>query len=146
MDNNNNNNNNNKKMKSKATYTDIVMSVGVGLQPLKYNKSLILDGDYHCWLVNRDGNIIDPTPPAMKGKRYYKEWSVDEQRDAWKHVQKKIQHKYKTSKIDYYKNPQHRECPYNVVAYYKKHKKEVIIKIGSMGFQRHDGKVFWEFG
>ena len=122
----------------------MMMEMGIGLEPqdgkAHSNTSL------HFWLVDKDGNIIDPTPPAYKGKRHYRAFKYNQKSfltfwwNKWKtHPKKKLM----TETL--YEAPLPRKCMYNVFVYWKKHK-DCKIVIGSLGFQEGNGRIFWEFG
>ncbi len=120
---------------------------GVGVEP----KETIESGDFHIWLEDDDGKIIDPTPPPYSffPKLEYKKWSMSNQKKVWSKYQHIIKNMTKTQRIsmkkNLYKNPKIRQCPYNVYSYwcYNKHFK---IVVGSCGYYIDNNTIFWEFG
>ncbi len=117
--------------------------MGCGREP--QNGKGVGTGDLHFWLEDKEGNIIDPTPPAYSGmKIHYRVFQHDKKKffDYWWGEWKKMP---KAQKEQLYKNPVARRCMFNVFAYWKKHK-DCKICIGSQGFEFEAGKIFWEFG
>ena len=104
-------------------------------------------GDLHFWLVDKDGNIIDPTPSAYPYKKHYRPFKNEYQKkflDFWWNMWKTHPHKNIMKKL-LYTNPQDRKCMYNCFVYLRHHK-DCKIVIGSLGFELSKGSVFWEFG
>jgi hypothetical protein len=120
-------------------------SMGLGHEPKDEPDNY---GDLHFWLVDKEGNIIDPTPPAFEGKRHYRAFKSG-QKGAFNHFWSKLMKNPKQTRkamMEFlYENPQDRNCPNNCFAYWKKHK-DCKIVVGSLGFEIGRGCVFWEFG
>ena len=139
---------NNSKMKT-LQYNQCLslLKNGVGVEP----KETIESGDFHIWLEDDDGKIIDPTPPPYSffPKLEYKKWSMSNQKKVWSKYQQIIKNMTKTQRIsmkkNLYKNPQIRQCPYNVYAYWCYHKHLKIV-VGSCGYYIDNNTIFWEFG
>ena len=158
-------NRNNKMMKemedifellNRGKCIDMLLNMGLGVKPSNGdNKS---PSDCHFWLektykTKRKGKtkqrtkIIDPTPPAYEGKRYYKPFKQENQDRILKYYNDKIKNLTKEEKENIiktlYKNPIKRMCGWNTYAYWSYHKnKNLKIVIGSLGFQLPNGKVF----
>ena len=76
-------------------------------------------GDLHFWLVDKDGNIIDPTPSAYPYKKHYRPFKNEYQKkflDFWWNMWKTHPHKNIMKKL-LYTNPQDRKCMYNCFVY-----------------------------
>ena len=102
--------------------------------------------DCHVWLVDENKNIIDPTPPAMEGQRHYKAFKYNQQKYFdyfWKRYKALPNRKNYIEEL--YAHPEDRQCPYNAIAYWKKHKNCKIV-VGSLGFDIGRGRILWEFG
>lgn len=122
---------------------NLLMKHNIGTKP---NEDTAHYGDCHFWLEDDEGNIIDPTPSAMSGKKNYKKFKLSKQKEIYKvwQIRLNLQNK-RAIKNKFYTNPQPRCCQFNVYAHWRNHKKLKVI-IGSLGFTQPNGKIFWEFG
>ena len=125
-----------------------LLNNGVGVNPSKggFDKDM---NDCHVWLEDEDGNIIDPTPPAYPYPMEYKPFDKTQQVRVWGQYQSKIKALGKEGrsaiKKQLYQKPAHRQCGYNVFAYWSKNKHLKIV-VGSAGFHIDTHTIFWEFG
>ena len=122
--------------------------------------------DFHCWVVGRDGKVVyDPYFKEYDfirdlqkcwGKQRHCEWDRDYQKLVWEDVKRRARMEmveakkqgvtsamvWKTRAVE---KPFH--CTTNSMCFARKHKgKGYRIAIGSMGWERHDGRVHWEYG
>jgi hypothetical protein len=121
---------------------------GIGKQPSNGNGKTIADA--HIWLEDKDGNIVDPTPPVMKGERHYKPFELKNQSRIWNEYKIRLMEMDKTARQNLtrtlYQQPASRMCGFNVYAYWRNHKDSYKIVVGALGFTQDDGTIFWEFG
>ena len=104
--------------------------------------------DSHVWLVDENGNIIDPTPPAYQGERHYKPFKFNQKKYFnyyWNKYMKQTKEQRKAMVELLYQVTVDRNCGFNAIAYWKKHKNCKIV-VGSLGFEIGKGRIFWEFG
>lgn len=125
--------------------------MGYGREARKDTHRIWDDGkgiDFHCWLEDDNGNIIDRTPPAYSGKRHYKAFpKKDQTRIFLKLCKEEYFHKEKEAMTFFVKTPRERNCIMNSYAYKMLVDKKLKFVIGSCGFQIGDSKkIFWEFG
>tara|TARA_R110000751_G_scaffold206514_1_gene310559 strand:+ start:390 stop:794 length:405 start_codon:yes stop_codon:yes gene_type:complete len=126
-----------------AIRSNLLMKHNIGTLP---NEDTAHYGDCHFWLETDKGHIIDPTPAAMKGKKNYKKFSLNKQKEIYKVWEMRLKARgKKRTRNEFYNEPLDRCCQFNVYAYWYHHKKLKII-IGSLGFTQPNGKIFWEFG
>ena len=129
--------------------------------------------DGHMWLTNEDGQIIDPTinvEPAywkIVAEMHDCIWPPQfvhlPVRDQilrsrlWDFIRAElIKPKIRDARIlgvgkkqlwkMFFEQPQHNNCHINCWAYYKHVDQKLLVKIGSLGLQRGDGTIWWEFG
>ena len=82
----------------------------------------------------------------MKGKKNYKKFSLNKQKEIYKVWEMRLKARgKKRTRNEFYNEPLDRCCQFNVYAYWYHHKKLKIV-IGSLGFTKPNGKIFWEFG
>ena len=126
----------------------LLIESGVGVSPSKGGGDKHMN-DCHVWLEDDKGNIIDPTPPAYDFPIVYKPFDKKQQVRVWGQYQAKIKGKGKQGrtlmKKTHYEKPRHRQCGYNVFAYWS-HNKHLKIVVGSAGFKFNKHTIFWEFG
>ena len=122
---------------------EYLMAQGVGNEP---NEGTATYNDCHFWLQDANGKIIDPTPSAKKGKLHYKQFGTKKSKEIYKVWNERLKTRGKTrTRNEFYNEPLDRCCQFNVYAYWYHHK-ELKVCIGSLGFERPNGKIFWEFG
>jgi len=125
---------------------EMMWKMGLGRTPRTDVNNIWEDGkgiDFHCWLEDDVGNIIDPTPPAYQGKRHYKAFSKKEQLRLYLKAKKT---NYLVAKQQQVENPLPRKCINNSYSYKMLVDKKLKFVIGHMGFELNDGRIFWEFG
>ena len=130
-------------------------------------------GDFHCWCENAAGEVLGDKDfmeykmiRAMRNLQdtpIYKRWDEEHEVAQWKRCQGRMRaqiQRFKDHKKkhgfgepfwDEFKNGgQFGQCPYNACQYMKEQRKlgnnDVRICVGSMGWKKKDGNVFWEFG
>ena len=122
---------------------------------LKYDEER--SGDFHAWVENDKGDIIyDPSFRdyvtiirfhGTTAKRVYVKWTKEEQIKQLKHLMRTHGECFlmvKSNPEDLIKNPIFGQCIFNALAYKTINGGKVVI--GSMGFRRADGNVWWEYG
>jgi hypothetical protein len=121
--------------------------MGLGRKPQDGRSNGAMNmSDCHFWLVDKEGNIIDPTPPEYDRKRHYKPFKYNQKiyfKFWWNQYKKHPRKQYMLD--NYYENPEKCKCMYNVFVYWKKHK-DCKIVVGSLGYELNRGSIFWEFG
>ena len=121
---------------------EYLMSQGVGNEPNEGNATY---NDCHFWLQDANGKIIDPTPSAKKGKLHYKQFGTKKSKEIYKVWNERLKHFGKKTIREDFLEPVDRCCQFNVYARWYNNKK-LKVCIGSLGFERPNGKIFWEFG
>ena len=109
------------------------------------NEGTATYNDCHFWLQDANGKIIDPTPSAKKGKLHYKQFGTKKSKEIYKVWNERLKHFGKKTIREDFLEPVDRCCQFNVYARWYNNKK-LKVCIGSLGFERPNGKIFWEFG
>ena len=152
------------------------VSLHLSLSPLCLKKTIDLShitlslphcgDDFHCWVEDKNGEVVfDPDFVEYEltqvirnamGPKHYLKWNDEFQQDCWSRIQThmKTQMAYIRKKggknRDFwgsYAKPKVHCCPANCVTFMKKNKgKEFKIVLGSMGWEKPDGSVWWEWG
>jgi hypothetical protein len=125
-------------------------------------------GDFHCWVEDRGGEVVfDPafiqyemtrvTRHAM-GRHLLVPWNDDYEREVWSAFQTKLKRQMAEVRRrgwknrdwwEHHKNPSFRDCPVNVSVFMRKEENKgqgFRIRVGSSGWEKEDGSVWWEFG
>jgi hypothetical protein len=117
--------------------------------------------DAHAWVVDKNGNIIDPDFEDYKltkelmdltEERCYEAFNTEKQIDCAKYIKgrtdalKKLHGDNYDNWLDkFYKEPVSGYCWYNALAY-KKHNPECKIVFGKFGWKKQNGEPYWEWG
>jgi hypothetical protein len=140
------------KMGNVATM-EKMWKMGMGRKPRKDTDKIWEDGlgvDFHCWLEDENGKVIDRTPPAYPGKKHYKPFpKKDQTRIFIKMLNEGTIQKSKLMMDFFAKYPLARNCMNNSYAYKMLKYPHLKFIIGSLGFQmkkNNKKKIFWEFG
>jgi len=123
-------------------YESFLQSQGIGAEP---NEAAAGYNDCHFWLQDSNGKIIDPTPAAKKGKKHYKQFGAKKSKEIYKVWNERLNYFGKKNVRKDFLEPLDRCCQFNVYARWYNNKK-LKVCIGSLGFERNNGKIFWEFG
>lgn len=118
--------------------------------------------DLHCW-IEHNGEVIDYADKDLKKVSLFgtekvvrKEFNMELQKWVLPVIWKRYKAKMKLLNREppmvrdmwlsmYKKRPGH--CTIKAFEYYKANKGAgAKIKIGSLGFEQHDGGIFWEYG
>ena len=154
------------------TYIDIVRDAHSQSSVGRWSKSDIqrdgmLNGSFHCWVEDPDGNIIDPHFPQYDkmmlmnrcdgSRKVYSEWSIPDQIQKLKMLTPRIKRNISENAISngippelmlmvMEDKPQFRCCHVNAFAI-KAQNPEYKFKIGNMGFrhQTDPDKIWWEY-
>jgi hypothetical protein len=117
--------------------------------------------DFHAWIVEKNGNIIDPDFEEYKltkelmdltEERCYEAFNTEKQIECARWLKKTIDAKkvihglcYDNWLDQFYKKPEKGYCWYNALAY-KKHNPECKIVFGKFGWKAKNGEPYWEYG
>ena len=112
----------------------------------------------HAWCVDKDKNIIEPTPIANfwelpiyifgldKDRAVYEEFALPKQKEMLNHYVKEWATKPKWFKQLCKTQPQFGNCHYNAIGH-KINDPSCKIRFGKMGYKyKNSEKVYWEWG
>jgi len=136
-----------------------ILSKFLGAKPL----GVVEGNDYHIWIENNEGEVVYDPPMEKSGfyetickirdcdikKPYYYEWSNQKKHLDEQYVDEMINENiYHSDLNEFYKRPQPRYCRSNAIGYYinQTSQDNLRIVIGSFGWEKRDGTIWWEFG